>query len=43
MFRLAAGAWLGVGVGATVCGLLRLELGRSDTDIADGVRDIEGG
>ena len=38
MFRLADGVWLGAG--AVVCGLLKLEPGRSETDMADEVRDI---
>lgn len=38
--RLVGGLWLGAGVVIVVCGLLKLEPGRSDTEIAEEVRDI---
>lgn len=38
--RLDEGVWLTVGAMTGVCDLPRLELGRSEADMADGFRDI---
>lgn len=38
--RLDEGVWLTVGAVIGVCDLPRLELGRSEADMADGLRDI---
>ena len=41
--RLDEGVWLVVGAVIGVCDLPRLELGRSEADMAEGFRDICGG